>query len=106
LLAKLQSQASFSSALNMVKLNRIENDLAIIVVPHAAETFVKHWNSNGKKDQIARALTELRGQPTGVRFEIDDSQPQAAAARPAEVEAGPIAEFVLKEFGGTLARVE
>jgi hypothetical protein len=51
-------------------------------------------------------LTELRGQPTGVRFEIDEEQPEGAVPRPLEVDAGPIVEFVLKEFGGTLTTVE
>jgi len=106
LLAKLQSQASFSSVLGMAKFAGIENDLAIIRLPRSAETFAKQWNSNGKKDQIGRALTELRGQPTGVRFEIDEGQPEAPAARPIEADAGPIVEFVLKEFGGRLMGVE
>lgn len=106
LLAKLQSQASFSSVLGMAKFRGIENDLAIIRLPRSAETFVKQWNANGKKDQIARAVTELRGHPTGVRFEIDDEQPEVAAARPLDADAGPIVEFVLKEFGGTLMGVE
>jgi hypothetical protein len=64
------------------------------------------WNSNGKKDKIASVLTELRGQPTGVRIEIDDQQTETAPAKPMEAEAGPIVEFVLKEFGGRLTGVE
>jgi DNA polymerase III subunit gamma/tau len=106
LLAKLQSQASFSSVLGMATFRGIENEIAIIRLPRSAETFAKQWNSNGKKDQIARALTELRGQPTGVRFEIDEAQPEVPAAKPIEVDAGPIVEFVLKEFGGSLIGVE
>jgi DNA polymerase-3 subunit gamma/tau len=103
LLGKLQGHASFSTVLGMARFNGIENDMATIRLP---ETFVKQWNANGKKDQIARALTELRGQPTGVRFEIDEEQPEGAVPRPLEVDAGPIVEFVLKEFGGTLTTVE
>ena len=90
----------------MAKFRGIENDLAIIRLPRSAETFAKQWNANGKKDQIARALTELRGQPTGVRFEIDEEKPEAPAAKPIEADVGPIVEFVLKEFGGRLVGVE
>lgn len=102
LLAKLQSQA-FSSVLRMAKFRGIEDDLAIICLP---DTFAKQWNINGKKEQIASALTDLRGQPTGVRFEIDPNQPEIPAARPATAATGPIVEFVLKEFGGTVVGVE
>jgi hypothetical protein len=47
-----------------------------------------------------------------VRFEIDDQSPAAVAPPPkapepiSEEEAGPIVQFVLKEFGGRLAKVE
>jgi DNA polymerase III gamma/tau subunit len=106
LLAKLQTQTGFSTILGVAKLAGIENDVAIIRLPPTHDTFVKMWNSNGKKDKIASVLTELRGQPTGVRIEIDSQQAETAPAKPIEAEAGPIVEFVLKEFGGRLTGVE
>jgi DNA polymerase III subunit gamma/tau len=104
LLAKLQGQALFTIVLGLAKFRGIEDGFAVILLP---ETYARQWNSNGKKDQIARALTELRGSPTGVRFEIDDQpQPKPPGARPVEADQGPIVEFVLKEFGGRLVGVE
>jgi DNA polymerase-3 subunit gamma/tau len=103
---------AFSSVAKMAKLTAIESDTAIVHFPRTAESFVRQWSANGKKDQISRALTELRGRPTGVRFEIDDQSPAAVAPPPkapepiSEEEAGPIVQFVLKEFGGRLAKVE
>jgi len=106
LMAKLQNQTGFSTILGMTRFAGIENDIAIIRLPRSADTFVKQWNANGKKDKIASVLTELRGQPTGVRIEIDDEQAETIPAKPIEEEAGPIVEFVLKEFGGRLTGVE
>jgi DNA polymerase III subunit gamma/tau len=104
-LVRLQGTA-FNSVLGMARFGGIENDLAIIRVPGSVETFIKQWSTNGRRDQLAKTLTELRGQPTGVRFEIDDAAPQTPPAARMEAEAGPIVEFVLKEFGGTLTAVE
>lgn len=103
----------FASIVRMAKLTAIESDVAIISFPRTAESFVRQWSANGKKDQIARGLTALRGQPTGVRLEIDDASPApvpVVSTKPveaiSEAEAGPIVQFVLKEFGGRLAKVE
>jgi DNA polymerase-3 subunit gamma/tau len=112
-LPQTQTPASFASILRLARFAGIEDEQAILRFPHSHETFVKQWSSNGKRDIIAAALTELRGQPTGVKFEIDadpDTQapatPSAPAPRPAITDTGPIVEFVLQEFGGTLTRVE
>ena len=99
----------FASVARMAKLAGFESDTAVIRFPRTAESFVKQWSANGKKDQIGRALSELRGQPTSVRFEIDEesSPPAPKPAEPlSEADAGPIVEFVLKEFGGRLTKVE
>jgi DNA polymerase III subunit gamma/tau len=107
------NNVGFASIVRMAKLTGIESDVAIISFPRTAESFVRQWSTNGKKDQIARGLTALRGQPTGVRLEIDDASPAPAPVVPtkpvepiSEAEAGPIVQFVLKEFGGRLAKVE
>jgi DNA polymerase-3 subunit gamma/tau len=107
------NNVGFASIVRMAKLTAVESDVAIISFPRTAESFVRQWSANGKKDQIARGLTALRGQPTGVRLEIDDASPAPAPVAPAkpvepisEAEAGPIVQFVLKEFGGRLAKVE
>ncbi len=51
----------FASIVRMAKLTGIESDVAIISFPRTAESFVRQWSANGKKDQIARGLTALRG---------------------------------------------
>jgi DNA polymerase-3 subunit gamma/tau len=104
----LQGQApSVAGVLGEGRLSGIEDGLATIAIPRHYDSFVEQWSANGKRDQIARALSEVLGQPTGVRFEIED-EPQSPAAKPpqADADAGPIVEFVLKEFGGRLTRVE
>jgi hypothetical protein len=112
-LPQTQTPASFASILRVAQYDGIEDDQATLRFPHSHETFVKQWSSNGKRDIIAAALTELRGKPTGVKFEIDvgselqtPATPSAPAPRPAITDTGPIVEFVLQEFGGTLTRVE
>jgi DNA polymerase-3 subunit gamma/tau len=107
-LKMLQGQApSVAGVLGEGRLSGIEDGLATISIPRHYDSFVKQWSANGKRDQIARALSEALGRPTGVRFEIED-EPQSPAAKPpqADADAGPIVEFVLKEFGGRLTRVE
>ena len=105
---KLEAQApAVAGVLGAGKLRGIENGLATIGIPRHSDSFIKQWSANGKRDQIARALSEALGRPTGVKFEIDE-EPAAPApgAAEAEAEAGPIVDFVLKEFGGRLTRVE
>jgi DNA polymerase-3 subunit gamma/tau len=92
LLALLERQTSaMSSVLSMATFGGIEEGIAVIRFPHSCETFAKQYSANGKREKIAQALTELRGQPTGVRFEVapadaGDAQstavmaPRAAAA--------------------------
>ncbi|MGD0388628.1 MAG: DNA polymerase III subunit gamma/tau [Tepidisphaeraceae bacterium] len=107
-LTRLETQApAVAGVLGAGKLRGIEEGIATIGIPRHSESFIKQWSANGKRDQIARALSEVLGRPTGVRFEIDD-EPQPPAPKPpdANAEAGPIVEFVLQEFGGRLARVE
>jgi DNA polymerase III subunit gamma/tau len=71
LLALLERQTSaMSSVLGLATLQGIEDGIAIIRFPHHCETFAKQYAANGKRDKIAQALTQLRGQSTGVRFEV------------------------------------
>jgi DNA polymerase-3 subunit gamma/tau len=104
--AKLQTVTGYSTILGMARFDGIEEDVATIRLPRAQETFARQWNTNGKKDKLAEVFTELRGQPTGVRFEIDDQEEPAAPVRNIEEEAGPVAQFVLREFGGSIVKVE
>jgi hypothetical protein len=85
----------------MARIAGLEGGFAVIRFPRERESFARTWSTNGKKDQIARVLTELRGQPTGVRFEVDDAQANEPAGPPAE--ADPLVQWVLKEFGGRIA---
>jgi hypothetical protein len=85
------------------KLSSIDEGVATIGIPRHYDSFVKQWSANGKTDQIARALSEALGRPVGVKFEIEN-EPEPPAPEP--VDAGPIVEFVLKEFGGRLTKVE
>jgi DNA polymerase-3 subunit gamma/tau len=107
-LKKLEGQApAIAGVLGTGKLRGIEDGVATIGIPRHSDSFIKQWSANGKREQIARALSEALGRPTGVRFEIEDEAEAPAPKAPdADTDAGPIVEFVLKEFGGRLTRVE
>ena len=109
-LSAVERQAqSVAATLRTGKLVEIEQDMALIQLPAHADGFVRQWSSNGKKELISRALTELRGRPTGVRFEVDqptEIPTPKTIAPPIPADNGPIVEFVLKEFGGQVVKVE
>jgi DNA polymerase-3 subunit gamma/tau len=123
LLARLEQTAStMASTLRLASLTGIQNSQAIIRFPQHLETFAKQWSGNGKKDLIANALTDLRGESTGVRFEVGEVEPAAlpaaksVAAKPvaaptrqpidATIQDDPLVKLVLEEFGGRIAKVE
>jgi DNA polymerase-3 subunit gamma/tau len=111
LIATLEPKASsLASALRLATFTGIQDDLAIIRFPSQGATFAKAFAANGKRDAIANALSTLRGKPTGVRFEVDDNSPPPASRGgmnvPAEIERDPLVQWVLKEFGGKIERVE
>jgi hypothetical protein len=117
LLAKLQqSGSSMANTLGMASLVGIREGKAIIRFPQNLDTFAKQWSSNGKKDQIAQALTDLRGEPTGVKFEVGEVEASARAEmRPAPpvrspidpgVQDDPLVKLIVEEFGGRIVKVE
>jgi DNA polymerase-3 subunit gamma/tau len=117
LLTTLESQtSSLASALRLARFVGIEEDRAIIRFPVQCATFATAFAANGKRDAIAKTLTDLRGKPTGVRFDVDEdaAAPVSAAAPPSaggaiippEVQRDPLVQWVLSEFGGKIERVE
>jgi hypothetical protein len=117
LIATLQTQtSSLASALRLATLAGIEDGLAIIRFPSQCATFARAFAANGKREAIANALSTLRGTPTGVRFEVDEDAAAAVPAAapvsrggvtiPPEIEQDPLVQWVLKEFGGKIERVE
>lgn len=59
--------------LTPAKLIGIEDGRAIIRYGPQHDTFVKMLERNGKKDLVREKLTEVLGQPVGVKFEVDAS---------------------------------
>jgi DNA polymerase-3 subunit gamma/tau len=117
LLAKLESQtSSLASALRLARFGGVENDRAVIHFPHHCATFAKAFAANGKRDAIANALSDLRGKPTGVRFDVDEDAAGAVPSAPSptgngpsippEIQGDPLVQWVLREFGGKIERVE
>jgi DNA polymerase-3 subunit gamma/tau len=117
LIATLEPQtSSLASALRLAVLAGIEDGLAVIRFPSQCATFARAFAANGKREAIANALSTLRGTPTGVRFEVDDDSATAipsappvsrgAVTVPPEIEQDPLVQWVLKEFGGKIERVE
>jgi hypothetical protein len=122
--------SAVKSVLSLATLSELRDGQAVIRFRHEQETFAKTWAANGKREMIAAALTKLRGQSVGVRFEVDDAPAGPAAAatvsmtaekpslkaaevvavesapvRPnaeivQELENDPLVQLVLKEFGG------
>jgi hypothetical protein len=134
-----QQNSAMAGPLSLASLVAIEDNQAIIRFQMAGATFAEKWSTNGKKDAIAKALSEIRGSSLGVRFEVEETpapapipetpaaQPVAPArsrpaaspapaappppARPSpellqELQADPLVQTVLKEFGGTIIKVE
>ena len=147
--------SSMAGVLTNVQLIGEEDGMALLLFPREVETFAKQWSNNGKKDIVAKALTEARGKPIGVRFLTTEQLPTGsphtanAAAKPSppapaavstantapapangtasraaspavapapparlspellqEALADPLVQDVLKEFGGTVIKVE
>ncbi|MDP9174804.1 MAG: DNA polymerase III subunit gamma/tau [Planctomycetota bacterium] len=147
-----QKGSSLAGALSLASCVGITDGIAVIRFQREGETFARAWSSNGKKDTIAKALSELRGKPIGVRFEVDAepaaaapsaaaqsapasagqrsapavSQSNAVPSRPArepaaapvptparlsleaidELKSDPFVQVVLREFGGTIIKVD
>jgi DNA polymerase III subunit gamma/tau len=117
LLARLEQKAStMANTLRMASLMGIQSGQAVIRFPQHLETFAKQWSNNGKKELIAQALTELRGEPTGVKFEVGEVEAgppvnvKVAAPVKTAIDTGvqddPLVKLVLEEFGGRIAKVE
>jgi len=117
LLARLeQSGATMVNTLRLASFAGIQNGQAIIRFPKQLDTFARQWSSNGKKEQIANALTELRGEPTGVKFEVGEVEANPRAqARPTPpvrlpgdsgVQEDPLVKLIVEEFGGRIVKVE
>jgi len=84
LVSSLKEQGvGMGAALAMARLDRIEDDTAYIRFNPNGATFARMWANNGKRDQIRSLLSNIRGIPTAVQFEVDDEdQPAAPAAAP------------------------
>jgi DNA polymerase III subunit gamma/tau len=126
-----QQGSSVGGALSLARLTKIEENQAVVQFRHEGESFARMWEKNGKRDQIAKALTQIRGRPIGVRFEVEEAPVVVAVAPPAaakakvemperespampqlsapitdEIKADPMVQAVLKEFGGVVVKVE
>ena len=78
---------SLQGLLSQGRFVGIEDGRAVIRYSKNQEMTVRLLEKNGKREMIAAALTELRSEPTGVRFEVDATELEAApspAATPAQ----------------------
>jgi DNA polymerase III subunit gamma/tau len=88
--------SAMKSVLSQATLSELRDGQAVIRFRHEQETFARQWSTNGRREMIAEALTTLRGQSVGVRFEVDpdpvQSQPQPvlAATAPAVSKKPPL----------------
>lgn len=55
----------------------IEDGQALVRYNKQHETFVRMLDRNGKKDILRDALTEARGESTGVKFDVDETAPDS-----------------------------
>ncbi len=76
-LAKFSENHGILGVLKSAKLAEIGDDVAVVLLGPQHATFVSAWSRNGKKDQVAEALTGVLDRPVGVRFDVD-----AAASTP------------------------
>jgi DNA polymerase III subunit gamma/tau len=124
-----QQGSSVAGALSLASLNRIQDDQAVVRFRYEGESFARMWEKNGKRDLMAKAISDIRGRPIGVRFEVEEAgavaaapvpvravqvaiaESAAAAAKPSvpitdEIKADPMVQAVIKEFGGMVVKVE
>ncbi len=114
------------AGLNLATLESLQNGQAVIRFSSGGETFAKAWASNGKREIIGRTLSQIRGQPVELKFEVTPpgaapavqtagqtavADPPASAPRvsveiPPEIHSDPLVQAVLKEFGGEVVRCE
>jgi hypothetical protein len=62
------------------KLTAIDDGRAVISYDKKHETFVKLLDRNGKKDVVRDMISQITGQPLGVKFDITASDPSTDAA--------------------------
>ena len=86
LLMKVREMPALFSILNSAKLEGISDNVADIRLGSQHATFISSWNRNGKKDELARVLTEILDQPTGIKLSADESPsaPTFSAPAPAQ----------------------
>jgi DNA polymerase III subunit gamma/tau len=71
---------SLQGLLSQGRFLGIEEGRAVIKYSKNQEMTVRLLEKNGKREMIAAALTELRSEPTGVRFEVEASDGDAPVA--------------------------
>jgi DNA polymerase-3 subunit gamma/tau len=117
LLARLEQKgSSMANTLRMASLVGFEEGKAVIRFPQSLDTFARQWAANGKKEQISQALTDLRGQPTGVKFEVGEVEANLSAeARPiaaakavvdSDIQEDPLVKLIVEEFGVKSIRLD
>jgi hypothetical protein len=74
LVSNLQKESQALSALNLARLDRIAGGVAYIRFGPNGATFARMWQNNGKRDLIGRVLSSMLNTPTGVVFEVDESE--------------------------------
>jgi DNA polymerase III subunit gamma/tau len=127
-----QHGSALTSALSLATLTEFRDGQAVIRFKPQVATFATTWSMNGKRDLIANALTQLRGQPVGVKFEVEEAiavaaapvvvavagsnvesptdpvsvPPRRSTEIPDNVKSDPLVQTILKEFGGEIVRWE
>jgi DNA polymerase-3 subunit gamma/tau len=82
LISMMQGQgSSLAGVLALAQIVGVSDGQAIVRFQHEGATFARAWATNGKKETIAKMLSELRGAPIGVRFEIAP-QPEEQSPAP------------------------
>jgi DNA polymerase-3 subunit gamma/tau len=79
LLRKIEERGpALYSLVSKGRLVCIEDGRAVIEYDRQHETFVKLLDRNGKKDVLREALTDIYGQPLGLRFSLTAAEPETA----------------------------
>ncbi|MGA3067815.1 MAG: DNA polymerase III subunit gamma/tau [Tepidisphaeraceae bacterium] len=134
LIAMLKPHGSaLAAGLSLASLESLSDGRAVIRFKSGGETFAKAWASNGKREIIGRTLSQLRGRPVELKFEVAPAEegsvaaplpakvpedtgedvappppppPRVSVEIPPEVRGDPLVQAVLKEFGGEIIRCE
>jgi DNA polymerase-3 subunit gamma/tau len=95
ILDQLKDAQGMFGVLSNAKLVKVEEDHAVVRFARSVATFTRSFEKNGKKDLLRDTLSKVLGRPVGVKFEIEENDPDTAlATAPGKPVAAPVTRAI------------